>query len=233
MGEGWLPGPGATGENSYSGVIDAPLQTHRCRQPAHSKSAVGPWIGPQAAGQPPTTSSARIASPATARLCRYCGWTSKRLTVGRPTRAQIQLRSRARSGICELRCPGVRGASPVGGCCLCDTPRRAATAISPARGLAACLAEMYAASISGRGRGMAKGALFIGWGPAARGREQQALSLFQESIQYYARLQQQGEIDSFEPMQLEPHGGDLNGFLLLRGDTEKLARLKSRPSSSC
>ncbi len=76
---------------------------------------------------------------------------------------------------------------------------------------------------------MAKGGLFIGWGPAARGREQMALALFQEVMQYYARLQQQGEIESFEPVQLEPHGGDLQGFVLLRGDTEKLARLRVSP----
>jgi hypothetical protein len=56
-----------------------------------------------------------------------------------------------------------------------------------------------------------------------------ALALFQESMQYYARLQQQGEIDSFEPVQLEPHGGDLQGFLLLRGDTDKLAQLRVSP----
>jgi hypothetical protein len=44
-------------------------------------------------------------------------------------------------------------------------------------------------------------------------------------VEYYGRLQQQGEIDSFEPFGLEPHGGDLNGFLLVRGDRDKLARL--------
>jgi hypothetical protein len=51
-----------------------------------------------------------------------------------------------------------------------------------------------------------------------------ALALFQEAMQYYAQLQHQGEIDSFEPVQLESHGGDLQGFLLLRGDTDKLAQ---------
>lgn len=76
---------------------------------------------------------------------------------------------------------------------------------------------------------MAKGALFVGWGPAARGREQTALSLFQEATQFYARLQQQGDIDGFEAVALEPHGGDLNGFLLIKGDTEKLARLRVSP----
>jgi hypothetical protein len=73
---------------------------------------------------------------------------------------------------------------------------------------------------------MANAAIFIGWGEAARGREQKALQVFGEAIQFYARLQQQGEIESFEPVQLEPHGGDLRGFLLIRGDSEKLDRLR-------
>jgi hypothetical protein len=76
---------------------------------------------------------------------------------------------------------------------------------------------------------MAKGALFIGWGAAARGREQTALSLFQEAVQYYTRLQQQGDIDSFEAVSLEPHGGDLYGFLLIKGDAEKIGRMRMSP----
>jgi|SRR5919199_6241330 hypothetical protein len=74
---------------------------------------------------------------------------------------------------------------------------------------------------------MAKGALFIGWGDAVRGREQKALQVFQEALDYYGRLQQHGEIESFEPVALEPHGGDLAGFFLIRGDAEKLARLRT------
>jgi len=74
---------------------------------------------------------------------------------------------------------------------------------------------------------VAKGALFIGWGPTIPGREQKALQVFNEVIQYYTRLQQQGEIESFEPVALEPHGGDLNGFLLIRGDLDKLAHVRS------
>ena len=73
---------------------------------------------------------------------------------------------------------------------------------------------------------MAMGALFIGWGPAVRGRETRALQVFQEALAYYTRLQQQGEIQSFEAIALEPHGGDLGGFLLVKGDSEKLARLR-------
>jgi len=74
---------------------------------------------------------------------------------------------------------------------------------------------------------MTTGALVIGWGPPVRGRELKALQVFNESIQFYTRLQQQGTIESFEPVALEPHGGDLNGFLILRGDREKLNALRT------
>jgi len=80
----------------------------------------------------------------------------------------------------------------------------------------------------GRRTVMAKAALFIGWGAAIPGREQQALQLFDETMQYYGGLQQQGEIESIEPILLEPHGGDLGGFLLIKGDADKLARLRVR-----
>ena len=72
---------------------------------------------------------------------------------------------------------------------------------------------------------MAAGALFVGWGPAVTGREQKALQVFNEAVAYYGRLQQAGTISGFEPFLLQPHGGDLGGFLLLRGDLEALARL--------
>jgi hypothetical protein len=69
---------------------------------------------------------------------------------------------------------------------------------------------------------MAKGALFIGWGRGLTGRELKGLQVFDDSIHYYTRLQEQGQIDSFEAFVLEPHGGDLQGFLLVRGDVDKL-----------
>src|SRR5258708_16023657 len=73
---------------------------------------------------------------------------------------------------------------------------------------------------------MATGAIFIGWGPVIPGREQTSLQVFGEAIQYYTRLKEQGQIDSFEAVALEPHGGDLGGFLLIRGDTGKLGQLR-------
>jgi hypothetical protein len=50
---------------------------------------------------------------------------------------------------------------------------------------------------------MADAALFVGWGNAVRGRERQALKVFAEAAEFYTRLQQEGEIESFEPVFLE------------------------------
>ena len=73
---------------------------------------------------------------------------------------------------------------------------------------------------------MADEALFLGWGEVVRGREQKAVEVFNESIQYYGQLQQDGKIDSFEPYFLGPHGGDLGGFVILRGERAKLDEIQ-------
>ena len=74
---------------------------------------------------------------------------------------------------------------------------------------------------------MADSGLFVGFGLPVRGRERQAIEVFNEAFEYYSRLQQNGEIESFEPVLLEPHGGELGGFFLLRGDKDTLARIRS------
>lgn len=76
---------------------------------------------------------------------------------------------------------------------------------------------------------MAGEALFLGWGPVARGREQMALALFQETIAYYTRLQEEGKIESFEPVLIAPHSGDLAGFIMLRGEQSALDSIRSSP----
>jgi hypothetical protein len=76
---------------------------------------------------------------------------------------------------------------------------------------------------------MANAALFVGWGKVVYGREKQSLVVFNEVIEHYAGLQQRGEIESFEPVALDPHGGDLQGFILVRGDREKLNRTRYSP----
>lgn len=67
--------------------------------------------------------------------------------------------------------------------------------------------------------------LLLGWNRASRGREQEALEVFGESLHYYQSLVDDGVIESFEPVLLYPHGGDLNGFLLIRGTSESLNAL--------
>jgi hypothetical protein len=74
---------------------------------------------------------------------------------------------------------------------------------------------------------MADSGLFVGFGLPVRGRERQAIKVFNETFEYYSRLQQDGEIESFEPVLLEPHGGELGGFFLVRGDKDKLARIRT------
>lgn len=76
---------------------------------------------------------------------------------------------------------------------------------------------------------MANAALFVGWGIPVRGRERQALRVFNDTLQYYGSLQQQGKIEHFEPALLEEHGGDLGGFILIHGDLEQLSRLRVDP----
>jgi hypothetical protein len=73
---------------------------------------------------------------------------------------------------------------------------------------------------------MADRVIFIGWNRPVVGREQQAMKLFQKAIEYYSKLQTGGKIESFEPVMLTHHGGDLNGFIILKGDAKKLAEIR-------
>jgi hypothetical protein len=75
---------------------------------------------------------------------------------------------------------------------------------------------------------MADEALFIGWGEVVRGRESKALEVFNDSFQYYGRFLQDGTIEGFDAWFLGPHGGDLAGFFLLRGERQRLDELQRR-----
>ena len=74
---------------------------------------------------------------------------------------------------------------------------------------------------------MADHALFVGWGEIIAGREQQAARVFGETMDYFGRLAQAGEIGGVDPFFLEPHGGDLGGFFLVRGEAAALARVRA------
>ena len=72
---------------------------------------------------------------------------------------------------------------------------------------------------------MADHGIFVGFGTPTRGREKGATKVFNEFIQYLGGQQGQKNIESFEPVFLQAHGGDLGGFFLIKGEREKLDRM--------
>ena len=76
---------------------------------------------------------------------------------------------------------------------------------------------------------MAGEALFLGWGQVVRGREQLALQVFQETIAYYGKLQEDGRISSFDAFLLAPHSGDLAGFIILHGEQSAIDSIRIDP----
>jgi hypothetical protein len=73
---------------------------------------------------------------------------------------------------------------------------------------------------------MADAGLFIGWGQVVRGREDRALDVFNETIEFYGQMQSDGRIEDFEVALLEPHGGELAGYAILRGSEDQIAAVR-------
>jgi hypothetical protein len=69
--------------------------------------------------------------------------------------------------------------------------------------------------------------MFFAWNRSIPGREQESATHFQEFSQYLGEQQQQGKISSFTPVFLNPHGGDLNGFFLIHGESSSLDAIMS------
>ena len=72
---------------------------------------------------------------------------------------------------------------------------------------------------------MSSNCIFFGWNRSVPGREAASGQHFQEFNEYLGMLTRQGAIDSYDVVFLEPHGGDMNGFFLIRGEPAKLATL--------
>ena len=68
-------------------------------------------------------------------------------------------------------------------------------------------------------------AIVMGWNRAVPGREKQAMELFQSSMAYWEKKKSAGDINSFEAILMNAHGGDMNGFFLIKGDPAKLDKL--------
>jgi hypothetical protein len=74
---------------------------------------------------------------------------------------------------------------------------------------------------------MADAALFTGWGPPVRGREQIGLGVFNDALAFWGKQKESGGIEDFEVTFLTPHGGDLAGFILVKGSEEQIAAIRA------
>ena len=72
---------------------------------------------------------------------------------------------------------------------------------------------------------MGSNVILFGWNRPQTGREKMSGEHFGDFVDYLGGLQKQGDIDGFDIVFLEPHGGDLNGFFLIRGSAESLDRV--------
>ena len=74
---------------------------------------------------------------------------------------------------------------------------------------------------------MASSVILFGWNRSIPGREKVSAGHFDEFVKYLGGLQQKAVIQSFDAVFLDVHGGDLNGFFLLKGESAKLDTLRS------
>lgn len=72
---------------------------------------------------------------------------------------------------------------------------------------------------------MADRMLLISWGEVARGREERALEVFNESMGLYGRLAQEGRIESFDVCLLEPNAR-LLGYIALKGSAAQMSDVR-------
>src|SRR5512133_230889 len=72
---------------------------------------------------------------------------------------------------------------------------------------------------------MKSNVILFGWNRSLPGREKQSAEHFTDITRYFEELRSKGVLASWEPVFLQPHGGDLNGFFLLRGDAQKIDEL--------
>jgi hypothetical protein len=72
---------------------------------------------------------------------------------------------------------------------------------------------------------MGSNVILVGWNRSIAGREKLSAQHFDEFVKYLGGSQQKGTIQSFDVVLLDPHGGDLNGLFLLKGDSAKLDAL--------
>jgi hypothetical protein len=71
---------------------------------------------------------------------------------------------------------------------------------------------------------MADRVLVISWGETVHGREERGLEVFNDALGLCGRLQQDGKIESFDVVLLDP-AGDMAGYLEVHGSAEQINAL--------
>ena len=69
---------------------------------------------------------------------------------------------------------------------------------------------------------MADRLLLISWGAPVAGREERSLEVFNEAVGLAGRMQQEGRIEKFDVVLLEPNA-ELGGYMELHGSAEQIA----------
>src|SRR5947209_15171954 len=73
---------------------------------------------------------------------------------------------------------------------------------------------------------MADRVLYMAWGAPVRGAEERGLEVFNEAVGLLGRMQQDGRIEGFDTVLLDPNGG-MGGFITIRGSREQIDALRA------
>jgi len=71
---------------------------------------------------------------------------------------------------------------------------------------------------------MADRLLVISWGEPVRGREERGLEVFNDALGMLGRFQQDGKVESFDVVLLDPNG-ELAGYIEIHGSAEQINAL--------
>jgi hypothetical protein len=74
---------------------------------------------------------------------------------------------------------------------------------------------------------MERNAVFFAWNRSVPGREETSGAHFDEFVAYLGAQTQAGTIQGFDVVFLDPHGGDMNGFFLIKGEPQGISTLVS------
>jgi hypothetical protein len=69
---------------------------------------------------------------------------------------------------------------------------------------------------------MSSNVMLFGWNRPIPGREKTSVQHFDEFVKYLGGLQQTGAVQAFDIVMLNAHGGELNGFFLIKGTSAQL-----------